>query len=72
MCKTQSLYQPHVLEWQKIFMDIRMPLTEPRWHDWCTHVGAPLIEDKRRKSKYGIVSMCIIGGMGATGLFEIF
>jgi len=29
-----------------------------------------LHEMKRRKSKYGIVSMCIGGGMGAAGLFE--
>ncbi|MGB2330702.1 MAG: hypothetical protein ACPH3H_08330, partial [Pseudomonadales bacterium] len=27
-------------------------------------------ELKRREKKYGIVSMCIGGGMGAAGLFE--
>jgi len=32
--------------------------------------GAVLRELKRRKKKYGIVTMCIGGGQGATGLFE--
>ncbi|MBF6630151.1 MAG: acetyl-CoA C-acyltransferase [Comamonas sp.] len=40
-------------------------------------VGHILLEGQRRKAqgqrvKYGVVSMCIAGGMGAAGLFEIF
>lgn len=34
--------------------------------------GHVLLEGRRRRAKYAVVSLCIIGGISAAALFEIY
>ncbi len=44
----------------------------PLRHDRRPLTGHILQEGARRKAKWGVVTMCIGGGQGGAGLFEIY
>ena len=66
-----AIYEGATDEWAFVFhleRGERQPVTRYRLEAGLT--GHIIRELRRRKQKYGVVTMCIGGGMGAAGLFE--
>jgi acetyl-CoA C-acetyltransferase len=72
---SQALYCRDRLGIPNEFMNVNggaIAIGHPYGMSGARMAGHVCIEGKRRGARYGVVTMCIAGGMGAAALFEIF
>ena len=72
---SQALYCRDRLGIPSEFMNVNggaIAIGHPYGMSGARMAGHVCIEGKRRGARYGVVTMCIAGGMGAAALFEIF
>ena len=69
---TSELVQHYRIDPEKLKVNGgSMSLGHPYGMTGARLAGHILIEGRRRGARYGVVTMCIGGGMGAAGLFEV-
>ena len=72
---SQAVYCADVLKIDPEKLNVNggaISIGHPNGMTGARQVGHALLEGRRRNARYVVISMCIGGGMGAAGLFEVY